>query len=513
MSNYRPKFTFCSLLLAAVILATAFAHLPHLTPHPEAVTLPPEVSKETIAPTALFTGIIIITPTQITDYLSNPGMGWQEANTLNSPLLPETVAFRRPQYAWRDQNPQEGVFDWTSVEADLQAAVTQNKQFSFRIYTMRSGAEHKIPQWVLNKGAALLPNGAPDYSNCVYQEWWGNFVEAMRQKYDGNSDIAFIDISGYGNYGEWSYESQTDITANSLDSQARQRLADMFIGGAGTIDCRLANGQTQTVSYNYPGFQSTQLLMPYAGIAQSTYYVSGRRTDVGLREDCLGSASHTDNMLLKIGDVISNTWPYAPIVYEFCSGSTGDQAFVANADTILKQTHGSIVHDNLRGTRSASILTNLLKYAGYRFTLKQISYPFTVDAGQTFELAMTWANVGYAPVYPKMGQDFELHFYLMGADDSVVQDWLINTDLTTWLPANPLPGPAPEQLLNQTLTIPAGLTSGIYPTKVAILDKRTGRFINLAIAGRDSQGRYLVGALIVPGENIRAAYLPTLLHN
>ncbi|MFN8455452.1 MAG: DUF4832 domain-containing protein [Anaerolineae bacterium] len=333
------------------------------------------------------------------------------------------------------------------------------------------------------------------------------------RKYDGHPDIAFIDISGYGNYGEWSYESQTDISPTSLDAQARQRLADMFIGGMGTIDCQTAGGQIHTVSYSYTGFQYTQLLMPYAGIAQSTRYVAGRRPDVGLREDCLGSAGHTDNMILKIGDVIANTWPHAPIVYEFCTGSTGDPNLIANADTILKQTHGSIVHDNLNGARSVSILTDLLKLVGYRFTLRQIFYPLTVEAGQTFALAMTWANVGYAPAYPKLGQDFELHFYLIGAGESVAQDWLIPANLSAWLPADPLPGSPPLQQLNPTLTLPANLPSGIYQTKVAILDKRTGQPINLAFAGRDSQGRYLLGTLIVPGENVKTAYLPSLLSN
>lgn len=454
-------------------------------------------------------------PAEISSYLPNPGIGWQEARTLSAPLLPETVAYRRSQYGWRDQNPEEDVFDWTAVDADLQAAVAEGRQFSFRVYSIASpgGGGHRVPQWVLDKGAAILPGGEPDYSNCVYQAEWANFVEAMRQRYDGHPDVAFIDIAGYGNYNEWSWQDQTNTKENSLDAQARRRLADLFIGGAGTIQCREPDGQVTSVAYDYPGFQDTQLLMPFAGIQQSSRYVADRRPDVGIRHDCLGSAHHTDILVESISDVIANTWRNAPIVFEFCSGSTSDPGFVGNADAILKLAHGSIVHDNLEGERAPVILTELIKYAGYRFFLREAAYPITTEAGATFDLSMTWVNTGYAPAYPKMGQDFELHFYLMTGDGSVVHDWLINADVASWMPADTLPGVPPDNLTNQTLTLSASLPSGVYLTKVAIIDRRTNQPINLALQGRDTQGRYLVGAMIIPGSNVKSQYLPLITVN
>ena len=62
-----------------------------------------------------------------------------------------------------------------------------------------------MPEWVLQKGAKILNSGEPDYSNCRYQEEWGKFVAELIARYDGNPDIAFIDISGYGNFSEWSW--------------------------------------------------------------------------------------------------------------------------------------------------------------------------------------------------------------------------------------------------------------------------------------------------------------------
>src|SRR5258708_716000 len=121
-----------------------------------------------------FDETITVNPTPITTYLTNPGIGWQEAHTFNAPLLPETVSYRRPQYSWKQENPADGVFNWAAVDADLAGAVGQGKQFSFRIYS--ANATPQVPDWVISKGATIKGSSNLDYSNCVYQEEWGKFV-------------------------------------------------------------------------------------------------------------------------------------------------------------------------------------------------------------------------------------------------------------------------------------------------------------------------------------------------
>lgn len=511
-TRYRLLLWLLPLLLVALTYSIAApSALRAVTPEPAPETATPLPSPPAAVETALDT---MATFVPLDDYLANPGMGWQETQTLDNPSLPETTAYRRSQYSWQDQNPAENSFNWSAVDADIQKMASQGKQLSFRIYTMRGEqwGGHQTPQWVLSKGAVILPSGEPDYSNCVYQAQWAKFVEAMRKKYDGNPTLAFIDISGYGNFNEWSWQEQTNVEEGSLDSQARRRLADMFIGGSGSVQCRNASSQTQSVSYNYPGFQKTQLLMPYAGIQQSLRYVAGRRADVGFRHDCLGSAEHTNSMMEKVGDVIAQLWRRAPVVFEFCTGSTSDQTFINNAADILRQAHGSIVHDNLTGSRSAFILSTLLKFVGYRFAPLQISYPSSLKPGSRFNLSMTWVNLGSAPAYPKMGQDFELHVYLMSSN-TVIRDWPINANIAAWMPADPLPGSPPQQAVNQTLQFPSTVRSGAYTIRVAIINRRNGQPINLAFPNRDARGRYLVGTInVLPSSsaNNSTTFLPLI---
>ena len=447
-------------------------------------------------------------PTANTAYMANPGMGWQFGDGNETELLPESIAYaKRSDVSWHVLNPSPGVYDWTILDTYLQEAIAQQKQLSFRVYTMR-GEEwggHQVPQWVLNNGAVILSDGSPDYSNCTYQHEWTRFANALRLRYDGVDDIAFIDISGYGDFNEWSWnDNQTEWEDDpynpvTLDGKARNRLASAFIGGADSQHrCRDKNGNTQTVSYSYTGFQQTQLVMPYAGIRQMSAVVTARRPDVGIRYDCLGrigsGTSSTDGLMAKIGQQIEATWRNAPIVYEFCGGVTGESQYMTEADRLLRASHGAVVHDTLRDPRDANRVNTLMMNVGYRYQLDYARYYTTVASGDNFTVEMQWRNIGYAPSYPRMGQNFEIHVYLVNAQGNTVVNALIDSQIHTWMPAHPLPGTAPTNTVYDVFTMPS-LPAGDYSFRVAIVESRTSRPINLAISGRDAAGRYTLGTV------------------
>lgn len=457
------------------------------------------VAAVTVVVSAVVTaaGAATVNPTISTDYLPNPGIGFQAMHDLDDPVLPETVAYRRQQYGWDTQNPAQGVYDWSPIDADIAAAAALGKQLSFRIYTMRGEifGGHRVPAWVLSEGAQLLGNGQPKYSDCVYQQRWSEFVEAMRVRYDGNPDIAFLDISGYGNFNEWSWHSQTEwdddaLNPTTLDGMGRKRLADMFIGGSGTITCTLAGGGTQQVSYSYPGFQQTQLVMPNAGIRQSTWYVASRRLDVGFRHDCLGSPSHTDHMYEDLFHPLETLWRTAPIAYELCGQEDLDLAL-----DLLRLTHGTIVHEN-NGGNDVEHLAATLRDAGYRFTLVEATFPDVSFFTGDIDVELTLRNVGFAPAYAKMGQDFELRAYLLEPDGDVGASWTLASDPNDWLPAHPIGSAVPDQDAGETLTLPGGLHLASYTFAVGILDLRTGDHIALANEGTDDDELLPLGTIV-----------------
>lgn len=462
----------------------------------------------------------IVFPEALTeDYLVNPGIGWQHAPGIGTPLLAETVSYpQRSDISWRILNPENGVYDWDVLDALLNEAVEDDKQFSFRVYTMRGEdfGGHQIPEWVLNAGAEITPIGEPDYSNCAYQENWAVFVGELQARYDGHSSIAFIDISGYGDFNEWSWrDEQTEWddlwydayeegeaspeTMEVLDSQARRRLADMFIGGQFEgHECRTSSaddGEILSIDYDYSGFQETQLVMPFAGIRQSTQYVFTQRTDVGFRYDCLGREDSDVDIIEKLGDEIEGIWRTAPVVFELC-GSL-DEGFFETAGNLLESAHGSIVHDNLddEEDRDKFAVLDLMRYAGYRYTLSEVVFSSRISSGDEMSLDMVWQNTGYAPAYPRMGHDFMLVAYLIDADENdVLVVEIEDTDIANWMPADTFGKGTADNDVNATIDT-SEIASGTYRLEIAILHRVTGEAIQLAIAGQNQSRHYSLGSV------------------
>ncbi len=454
---------------------------------------------------------MVVHPAQLRNtYLANPGIGWQtDSENAGSITLPVTVAYAvRRTIAWDILNPVQGEYDWSALDAALQQAVSEGRQLSFRIYSMvgEGLGGQKIPDWVRAEGAAMLSSGEPDYSNCIYQQRWGDFVDALVQRYDGNPNIAFIDISGYGDFNEWSWQNQTRwdepwqdalsagtpnaAAFGSLDGQARRRLADIFIGGSFQQHaCRDDQGQIQLVDYSYAGFRRTQLVMPFAGIRQSTEYVRWRRADVGFRYDCLGR-SRDDQMVVQAA---ADIWRTAPVVFELCSP---DQLDMASVQAVLQQTHGSLVHDNAYNL-DPQPLEQLLLNVGYRYALTSASVARTAQAGGELRLSMIWQNMGLAPSYPKMGEDFNLHVYLVDASGHAVVDETLPQNIASWMPAASSDAAVPDNNVQWALQVPQATQPGTYDVQVAIMDQRTGQLLQLAFDAANDQGHYLVGQVTV----------------
>jgi hypothetical protein len=456
-------------------------------------------------PITVESNVVKVSPVSIEDYITNPGIGWQDGPEPYGILnFPETVAYsNRRKISWAVLNPAEGVYDWSALDEQLAAAKKMGKQFSFRVYTMvgEDYAGHTIPGWVLDKGASLFPDGEPIYSNCTYQEEWGKFVNELVKTYDGNPDVAFIDISGYGNFNEWSWQDQQTEwdevwgdnvkTGNyspdgfqTLDGQARRRLADMFIGGYFQgHQCQNADGELIQSDYSYVGFQKTQLLMPYAGIVQSAQYVFSRRPDIGFRYDCLGYEG--EHVFEKVNEVLSKVWKTAPVAFELCKPNDVN---VEDASWLLDKSHASIVHNN-NWEYGLPALENMMKYAGYRYFLREMKV--AVD-GRDIDAQMVWQNLGLAPSYPKMGQNFQMNLYLLNYFGEIVYSQPITADISSWMPSSSLPDDMNGYEVSQVMEVGNEIKSGEYLVAVDIRDLRTGKPIQLAIGGRDVQGLYVM---------------------
>ena len=224
--------------------------------------------------------------------------------------------------------------------------------------------------------------------------------------------------------------------------------------------------------------------MPYAGISQSTQYVFTRNPDIGFRYDSLGRTNHSE--IDKIDNEISQIWQHAPVVYEL---SNPNDFEITSASQLLETTHASLVHNNDYSQDKLS-LQELLLSVGYRYTLNYAQLEIQPHSGGKVDLVMDWRNIGVAPSYPKMGQTFQLHFYVINLQNQRTIDYPISTDISSWMPAETFKSLPPDNRINSVLNLPNEITPGDYEARVSIVEERTGRPVNLAFSQPDELGRY-----------------------
>src|ERR1039458_4687769 len=158
--------------------------------------------------------------------LVNPGMGWQfhhYDNNIRSygvNLDPSDTVDEFPglssiylRLAWSFIEPEEGKFNWSIVDTPAARWIAKGKQVAFR-FTCAEGSPYATPEWVrkagakgnlVNPGRGVSPDGRlwePDFDDPIFLEKLDHFLAAAAARYDGNPEVAFIDVGSFGTWGE-----------------------------------------------------------------------------------------------------------------------------------------------------------------------------------------------------------------------------------------------------------------------------------------------------------------------
>ncbi|HYG36269.1 MAG TPA: beta-galactosidase, partial [Clostridia bacterium] len=159
--------------------------------------------------------------------LVNPDMGWtmhfysnipqnygsklEPSDTLEDFPGISTVYLRVP---WAFLQPEEGRFNWALLDTPAQRWIAKGKRVAFRITCSENWIPYATPEWVRKAGAkgyfyefgkGRTEQGTtwdPDFGDPVFLDKLERFLAAMAARYDGNPNVAFIDIGSYGMWGE-----------------------------------------------------------------------------------------------------------------------------------------------------------------------------------------------------------------------------------------------------------------------------------------------------------------------
>jgi len=182
--------------------------------------------------------------------LVNPQMGWtlhfysNIITNYGSKLAPSDTLDDFPglscaylRVPWSFLEPEEGRFNWSLLDTPAQRWIDQGKQIALRISSTESWMRWATPQWVHAAGAkgynftvgkGVDPNGPfwePDYSDPVFLDKLDRFLAALARRYDGNPNVAFIDIGSFGVWGEGHSWASSKLP---FDLEARKAHVDLY---------------------------------------------------------------------------------------------------------------------------------------------------------------------------------------------------------------------------------------------------------------------------------------------
>lgn len=424
----------------------------------------------------------------------NPWRGqyeWIVENDLKPNSWPWMDSYDR--LGWWQLEDGEGNYDFTDIERRLDFAAARKGRHSLAVMTALSydygsyiwhhggssasfNGGVQVPQYIRNNIDGWQRGGAwfPNWNHPYYLERWEALMMALGNAYRDDPRFGYIDIRGYGDFGEWHIYGLED-TVGTLSHDNGFRLVDA------TVD---AFRGTDGLLKKY-----CLMLVP---VDHALRYAVGLDPKVGLRADCLGSnGGPAVGYAEPSSHPARQKWTTAPMVTEWCgippdAISYNDQYLNAWRDVDLFHisgfSGGNIEADS--GQSQYWAYEGSIKRSGYRYELREVNVTDPVR-GQAWNVNSRWGNVNVAPAYDAWAIRYELR-----SGGVLRATWDSTLDLRSVLPG--------EVTHGDTFAVSSSLPLGTYELAVKVVDPTAYLDpLRLAISGRQGDGRYILGNVTV----------------
>ena len=327
--------------------------------------------------------------------ISNYGSKLEPSDTLDDFPGLSTVYLRVP---WSFLEPREGWFNWSLLDTPAQRWISKGKKIAMRISCSESWMRYATPEWVEQAGAkgydftpgkGVVEDGIywePDYGDPVFLEKLENFLAAMAQRYDGNENVAFIDIGSYGVWGEGHTHASTKL---EYSDDVKKKHIDLH--------CKYFRNTLLCISDDYVGPSAPGRNFPVSDYALSK--------GVTLRDDSImvqppPRSWYHDEMAQEF-------WPHFPVIleHEHYGGSLNRGAWDKSLFLeSVEDYHASYmsIHwwPRILLNENRDVIDKINLRMGYRLQLREAFWPRSVRLGEPFTIKTKWANAGVAPCYP-----------------------------------------------------------------------------------------------------------------
>ena len=348
---------------------------------------------------------------------------------------------------WNDIEPEEGEYRWDLFDSAAQNWIAKGKKIALRIICCNQ-TETATPQFVRDAGAKgfwfeyktdttaggkLPPRWEPIYDDPVFLAKLENFIKAFAKRYDGDPNVAFVDVGSFGIYGEGHLYNTSQQRLSEPEHRAEfVRLAKLHLD----LWKRLMPNTYLVVSDDIDGGWNPEEdpeMMRYC-----------REIGIGFRDDSIfcfpppGTRKGCPFAYWAHDAWARKFAPKWPVVVEtghsphlFGSPKWDNDAYVRCVEAY--QASYMSIHDfpdvHLRECRAE--IDRINKILGYRFELREVTYPTEVKVGEKVEIGSTWVNVGVAP----KTKSTALAWSLLNADGTVA--WCVTDNSFDFMSLEP----------------------------------------------------------------------------
>lgn len=446
--------------------------------------------------------------------LVNPGMGWTMHYYSNIPrnygssLEPGDSAEWFPgcsvvylRLPWAYLEPEEGKFNWAAIDTPAQRWIARGGQVAFRITTSENWLEYATPKWVFDAGAKGVrykfgwgreggpnPDGKavdPDFLDPVYLEKLERFMRAFAARYDGRSEVAFVDVGTYGLWGEGHTHGSSRVPLERRDEGVKRHI---------DLHLRYFKRTRLVISDDVSGSAVPEALPALLAYA--------RERGVSWRDDSIMVQPPPKSWFHAAQ--AEEFWRRLPVVLEHEHYGSSKQKGAWVPELLLKAVedhHASYMSIHwdpaVLLAENREIVDRINRRLGFRFRPVEVSWPDVVKTGtaaEEFKLRWTWANAGVAPCLD------EAHPALTVMDDkgriqAVLADG--DFDFRTLTPGPE--GAAPERTHEFAVTLGRWQAPTFRPGEYSVfvsVGKADGTPVyELPLAGGDGRRRYRLGSI------------------
>jgi hypothetical protein len=426
----------------------------------------------------------------------------------------------RGQYIWHGQNPvpwdwpavdryarfewaqiegQRGKFDWSAIDHELSLAKNAKARFGLRIMPMSQGwsgfrwktYHTSLPGDFLDSVNPLIAKtpgdsatyAIPDWNHPHYMTRLRELLTALANRYGKDPHFAYLDISGYGNWGEfhlWPFSQK----GGAYDTSVQRPMSQANI--------------KQLIDLHAELFPNKILILNQEQVFATTYALELTQKNtalIGFRVDCLGSDNLAGGQYaMDRSPGGRDHWKKAPLFSEWCQynlGTSGKNLFTQGLEQVRTFHFSTLSSGNFANDPSTpeeiAAFRAANAEAGYRISIDSIWVHRSPQQAQKVIIRAKWRNQNVAPTYLKWHVQWSLNSQ---ANESPGSEKRSQFDLRQLLPGDGLWSSDTLEISN---------TESALKLYVQIQDSEgVSPPMHLSNLGRDSLGRYLLAEIPAP---------------